>query len=68
MAVQTGPHDAQNGDDEQDGEGHVRTDEGGGEEGGEGAGEGAEDEGGEAERPDARTALIVSHVSLPWLA
>ncbi len=31
MAVQVGPHDAQDGDDEQDGEGRVRADEGGGE-------------------------------------
>jgi len=31
MAVQTGPHDVQDGDDEQDGEGHIGTDEGGGE-------------------------------------
>jgi len=31
MAVQTGPYDAPDGDDEQDGEGHVRADEGGGE-------------------------------------
>jgi len=34
MTVQTGPHDAQDGDDEQDGEGHIRADEGGGEDGG----------------------------------
>jgi len=34
MAVETGPHDAQDGDEEQDGEGHVRADEGGGEDGG----------------------------------
>ena len=34
MAVQTGPHDAQDGDDEQDGDGHIRADEGGGEDGG----------------------------------
>ncbi len=33
MAVQTGPHDAQDGDDEQDGEGHVGADEGGEERG-----------------------------------
>jgi len=33
-AVGTGPYDAQDGDDEQDGEGDVRTDEGGGEDGG----------------------------------
>jgi len=32
VAVQTGPHDAQDGDDEQGGEGHIRADEGGGEE------------------------------------
>ena len=31
MAVQTGPHDAQDGDGEQDGEGHIGADEGGGE-------------------------------------
>ncbi len=31
MAAQTGPYDAQDGDDEQDGKGHVRADEGGGE-------------------------------------
>jgi len=31
-AVQTRPHDTQDGDDEQDGEGHRRADEGGGEE------------------------------------
>ena len=34
MAVQTRPHDAQDGGDEQDGEGHVRADEDGGEDGG----------------------------------
>ncbi len=32
MAVQTGPHDAQDGEDEQDGNGHIHADEGGGEE------------------------------------
>ena len=32
VAVQTGPHDAQDGDGEQDGEGHIGADEGGGEE------------------------------------
>jgi len=32
MTVQTGPHDAQDGDDEQDGEGYVRADEDGSEE------------------------------------
>jgi len=31
MAVQTGPPDAKDGEDEQDGKGHVRADEGGGE-------------------------------------
>ncbi len=31
MAVQTSPHDAQDADDEQDGEGHIGADEGGGE-------------------------------------
>ncbi len=34
MAVQTGPHDAQDGNGEQDGEGHIHADEGGGEDGG----------------------------------
>jgi len=34
MAVQTGPHDAQDGDDEQDANGHIRADEDGGEDGG----------------------------------
>ena len=34
MTVQTGPHDTQDSDDEQDGEGHRRADEGGGEDGG----------------------------------
>jgi len=33
-AGRAGPDDAQDGDDEQDGEGHVRADEGGGEDGG----------------------------------
>ena len=32
MAVQTGPHDAPDGDDEQDGNGHIHADEGSGEE------------------------------------
>jgi len=32
VAVQVGPHDAQDGDDEQDGAGHVGADEDGGEE------------------------------------
>ena len=32
MAVETGPHNAQDGDDEQGSEGHIGTDEGGGEE------------------------------------
>jgi len=31
VAVQTRPHDAQDGGDEQDGEGHIGADEGGGE-------------------------------------
>ena len=31
VAAQTGSHDAQDGDDEQDGEGHVRADKDGGE-------------------------------------
>ena len=31
MTIETGPHDAQDSDSEQDGEGHVRADEGGGE-------------------------------------
>ncbi len=34
MAVQTGPHDAQDGDDEQDGEGHIGADEDGRQDGG----------------------------------
>ena len=34
MAVQTGPHDVQDGDDEQDSAGHVGADENGGEDGG----------------------------------
>jgi len=34
MAVRTGPHDAQDGGDEQHGEGHGRANEGGGEDGG----------------------------------
>jgi len=34
VAVQTGPHDAQDGDDEQGGEGYIAADEGGGEDGG----------------------------------
>ncbi len=34
VASETGTHDAQDGDEEQDGEGHVRADEGGGEDGG----------------------------------
>jgi len=34
VAVQARPHDAPDGDDEQDGEGHRRADEGGGEDGG----------------------------------
>ena len=77
MAVQTGPHDAQ------DGEGRVRADEGGGEErghdmegerggmdergeeGGDGAGEGAEHEGVEAERPDVGAGLSVGRASPP---
>ncbi len=29
VAVQAGSHDAQDGDDEQDGKGHIRADEGG---------------------------------------
>ncbi len=76
-------HDAQNGDEEQDGEGHIGTDEGRGEdrghgvkgwgggmgqrgeEGGEGSGGSREREGGEAERLDAGTGLIVGHVSPP---
>jgi len=33
VAVQTGPYDAQDGDDEQDGNGHIRADEDGGEDG-----------------------------------
>jgi len=61
VAVQTGPHDAQDGAGKQDGAGHIAADEGGGhdgeggrggagqggEEGDEGAGEDAEHEGGE---------------------
>ena len=31
MAIETGPHDAQDGDDEQHGEDHIAADEGGGE-------------------------------------
>ena len=31
MTIETGPHGAQDSDSEQDGEGHVRADEGGGE-------------------------------------
>jgi len=34
VAIETGQHDAQDGDDEQDGEGHIAADEGGGEDGG----------------------------------
>jgi len=34
VAVRTGPHDAPDGDDEWDGEGHIAVDEGGGEDGG----------------------------------
>jgi len=34
VAVQTGPDDMQDGEDEQDGEGHIRADKGGGEDGG----------------------------------
>jgi hypothetical protein len=34
VAVQAGPHDAQDSDDEQDGKGRVRADEDGGEDGG----------------------------------
>jgi len=34
MAVQTGPYDTQDTDDEQDGEDHIGADEGGGEDGG----------------------------------
>jgi hypothetical protein len=34
VAVQMRPHDAQDGDDEQDGEGHIRADEDGGEDSG----------------------------------
>jgi len=34
VAVRTGPHDAQDGDDEQDGEGHIGPDKGRGEDGG----------------------------------
>ena len=34
VAVETGPHDAQDGDDEQDANGHIRADEDGGEDGG----------------------------------
>jgi len=34
MTVQTRPHDAQDGDDEQGGEDHIAADEGGGEDGG----------------------------------
>jgi len=33
-AVETRPHDAQDGDGEEDGEGHIGGDEGGGEDGG----------------------------------
>jgi len=38
VAVETRPHDTQDGDNEQDSEGHVRADEGGGEDGGEDGG------------------------------
>jgi len=80
-AVETRPHDTQDGAGEQDSEGHVRADEGGGhdgedrrggvgqrgEEGDEGSGESRAHEGGEAERPDAGAGLRVGHASPPAL-
>ncbi len=84
MAVQRGPDDAPDGDDEQSSQGHVGAGEDGGgggdgeggcgclgqrgEEGDEGAGEGREDEGGQAERPDAGVGLRVGQASPPACA
>jgi hypothetical protein len=79
VAVQAGSHDAQDGDNEQDGEGYIGTDEGGGEdrdqdsEGGRGglgqrgeeAGEGREHEDGEAKCPDTGAGMSVGHASPP---
>ena len=69
MAVQTRPHDVQDGAGAQDGAGHIGTDEGGGEDGGRDVEDGRGvmgqrgEEGGEAERPDAGAGLSVGQAS-----
>ncbi len=60
MTIETGPHDAQDSDSEQDGEGHVHADEGD-----EMTGESRAHERGEAECPDAGASLSVGHASPP---